>query len=234
MARLPEEFLEWNYYARRELLMKVSRGLSGDPGGVFRELSARHNAVLCTASVNSEGGLDVNGKVVGVGYVPKLEWAGEIIAELEEHLKLSDEELSCGGRSREEVLREHSTRGIRLLLNHVYLEHSLADERIDFEKMTSLELALRVPHSSKHTWRNVQEFKKACLVFFQPPSISFEVRCKVSIHESGDYWKLVNLIHDAFHYVPPERRFGRPAYVFHVEEVYDNSASASGFGRRLA
>jgi len=45
---------------------------------------------------------------------------------------------------------------------------------------------------------------------------------------------VVNLVHDAFHYTPPERRSLRPAYIFNVEEVYDNSATPGGFGRKLA
>lgn len=234
MARLPREFLEWNYYQRRELLARASQGFAGDPGSVFREIAARHNAVLCTAACLPGGEVEVNGKVLGVGYVLKREFVGEAVERLEEHLKLSDEALSSGGRGREEVLREHAARGLRLLLDLVYLEPSLAEEKVDFEKLASLELALRVPHSSKHTWGIVQRSRRASLVFFHPPSISFEVRCTISVHESGEYWRLVNLVHDAYHYVPPERRLGRPAYIFNVEEVYDNSATPKGFGRRLA
>lgn len=234
MARLPKEFLEWNYFARRELLLKVSRGSIGDPTSVFRELAARHNAVLCTAASLPNGSVEVNGKVVGVGYVLKREHLGEAVRRLGEHLKLSDEALLSGGKSTEEVLRGHAERGLKLLLELVYLEPGLAEERVDFEKLASLELALRVPHSSKHTWTLLQRSRRACIVFFQPPSISFEVRCTVTIHEGDEYWRFVNLVHDAFHYTPPEKRTSRPAYIFHVEEVYDNSASPSGFGRRLA
>ncbi|MEM1692180.1 MAG: hypothetical protein QW517_07485 [Thermofilaceae archaeon] len=234
MARLPKEFLEWNYYARRELLLKVSRGFAGDQGAIFRELAARHNAVLCTAASLPDGSVEVNGKVVGVGYVLKREFLGEAVERLEEHLRLSDEALLSGGMSRQEVLREHAERGLKLLLELVYLEPGLAEERVDFEKLASLELALNVPHSSRHTWSILQRSRKACIVFLQPPSISYEVRCTVSIHEGDEYWRLVNLVHDAFHYTPPERRSLRPAYIFHVEEVYDNGATPAGFGRRLA
>lgn len=234
MARLPSDFLAWNYYARRELLAKLFQGSTGDRGAIFRELSARHNAVLCTAASLPDGGVEVNGKVVGVGYVLKREFLKEAVEKLDEHLRLSDEAFRSGGKSREEVFWEHAERGLKLLLELVYLEPSQAERRADFEKLASLELALRVPHSSKHTWKILQKSRKACIVFLQPPSISFEVRCAVSIHESDEYWRFVNLVHDAFHYTPPERRPLRPAYVFHVEEVYDNSATPEGFGRRLA
>lgn len=231
MVELPREFLEWNYFDRRRLLLKLLSGGFEDPRLMFLEF-ARHNPVLCTAA--SGGGVEVNGKVVGVGYVLKPDFMREAAERLEEHLRATDEAVAAGERSREELAREHAARGLKLLLELVYLEPETAAERVDFEKLASIELALRVPHSSKHTWSILQRSRRACLVFYQPPSTSFEVRCSVSIHESGDYHRFVNLVHDAYHYTPPERRGGRPVYIFHVEEVYDNSASPRGFGRKLA
>jgi len=233
MVKLPREFLEWNYFARRELLLKLLSGGFEDPRLLFIEFT-RHNPVLCTAAVGERGVVEVNGKVIGVGYVLKPEFVPEAARRLEEHLKATDEALAAGERSREEVLREHAVRGLRLLLELVYLEPGTAEGRVDFEKLASIELALRIPHSSKHTWSIIQRSRRACLVFYQPPSISFEVRCSVSIHEGDAYHRFVNLVHDAYHYTPPEGRSGRPVYLFHVEEVYDNSASTKGFGRRLA
>jgi len=233
MAKLPREFLEWNYFARRELLSKLSSGGFEDPRLLFIEF-ARHNPVLCTAAVGEGSVVEVNGKVIGVGYVLKPGFLTEAARRLEEHLKATDEALAAGARSREEIVREHAARGLKLLLELVYLEPEAAEERVDFEKLASVELALRVPHSSKHTWSILQRSRRACLVFYQPPSTSFEIRCVVSIHEGDAYHRFVNLVHDAYHYTPPERRGGRPVYLFHVEEVYDNSATPKGFGRRLA
>jgi len=233
MVKLPREFLEWNYFARRELLLKLSSGGFEDPKLLFIEFT-RHNPVLCTAAVSDEGAVEVNGKVIGVGYVLKPEYIPEAAKRLEEHLKATDEAIAAGSRSREEVVREHAVRGLKLLLELVYLEPEAAEERVDFENLASAELALRIPHSSKHTWSIIQRSRKACLVFYQPPSTSFEVRCNVTIHDGDAYHWFVNLVHDAYHYTPPERRGGRPVYLFHVEEVYDNSASPKGFGRRLA
>lgn len=232
MVKLPREFLEWNYFARRRLIARVLEGGLEDPRQLFLEFT-RHNPVLCTAAPG-DAGVEVNGKVVGIGYVLKPSFLPEAIERFEEHLRATDEELEAGTRSREELVHEHASRGLRLLLELVYLEPEAAEERVDFEKLASLELALRVPHSSKHTWSLVQKSRRACLVFFQPPSTSFEVRCSVSVHDGDEYHRFVNLVHDAYHYTPPERRSGRPAYVFHVEEVYDNSASPRGFGRKIA
>jgi len=232
MAKLPREFLQWNYFARRELLLKLSSGGFEDPKLLFIEFT-RHNPVLCTAAVGEGGDVEVNGKVIGVGYVLKPEYIPEAARRLEEHLKATDEAVAAGLRNQKEIVKEHAARGLRLLLDLVYLEPEAAEERVDFEKLASVELALRIPHSSKHTWSILQRSRKACLVFYQPPSISYEVRCSVSVDEGGAYHRFVNLIHDAYHYTPPEKRGGRPVYLFHVEEVYDNSASPQGFGRRL-
>jgi len=89
--------------------------------------------------------------------------------------------------------------------------------------------------SSKHTWQAVQHNANACLLFYQPPSVSFEVRGTIGIHEGDGYHEFVNLVHDLFHYSSPEKRSERrPVYVFSVDEVYDNSAASTGFGVRLA
>jgi len=87
------------------------------------------------------------------------------------------------------------------------------------------------PHQ---TWSIVQSSRAASLLFFQPPSVSFEVKGRLTVHMDDAVHKLVTLIHDAYHYTPPEHRSDRPVYVLHVEQVYDKSPTPSGFGRRLA
>lgn len=233
MVQLPEKFLEWNYYARRSLISDLLAGNVKDPYRLQLEFT-RHNPVLCTAAPRNDGKVEVNGKVIGVGYVLRREYLDSAIKILEEHVKTTDEELASRPGEANKILEEYSSRGIRLLLDLIYLPRGLAEERVDFEKLASLELALRVPHSSKHTWSIVQRSREACLVFYQPPAISFEIRCTLSIHVDDAYHKFISLVHDAFHYTPPEARTNRPAYLFHVNEVYDNSPSKAGFGRKLA
>ncbi len=235
MAVLPEEFLNWNYYARRRLLEKILKGeIKGGPE-FFLEFT-RHNPVLCTAAVDERGGVEVNGKVIGVGYIVKEEYLKEYAEVFEEHLKKTDEKyekIRHDKTALNQLYREHAKRGLKLLLKYIYLERRKAVEVMDFKKLSSIELAKRLPHSSKHTWNLLQRNKNACLVYFQPPSISYEIRVKVSVHLDDLYHRFVTLIHDAYHYTPPEYRENRPVYIFHVLEVYDNSPNTSGFGRRI-
>ena len=153
MVRLPERFLEWNYYPRRRLLETLLRGDRVDTAKLLLEFM-RHNPVLCTAAA-TERGVEVNGKVVGVGYVLRRERLGEAIKAFREHLRTSDEAFEEARGSREALRRlyeEHSRRGIKLLLKYVYLPPDEAEEAVDFEKLASVELAKRLPWSSKHTW----------------------------------------------------------------------------------
>lgn len=236
MVKLPDEFLEWNYYARRKLLEKVARREPLSPETMYL-VAARHNPVLCTAAPRDDGTVEVNGKVVGVGYVVKRDRLSEVIKALKEHVKAMDERYEELKRDEEELrkaLQEYSVKGAKLLLEYVYLPPERATKEVDFEKLATVELAKRLPHSSKHTWGILQRSRKACLVFFQPPLISFEVRSTITIHEGDEYHEYVTLVHDAFHYTPLERRADRPVYIFHVEEVYDNSPTPRGFGRRIA
>ncbi len=236
MARLPEKFLEWNYYSRRRLIKQVLEGKIKDTARFFLEFT-RHNPVLCTAAQREDGLIEVNGKVVGIGYVVKEKYLGEKIRVFKEHIALSDAQYSEVKDNRDalrKLFEEHSRRGLRLLLEHIYLEPEEAENVVDFEKLTTIELAARIPHSSKHTWSIVQRNKTACIVFFQPPSTSFELKGRLTIHLDDRYHSFVTLIHDSYHYTPPERRGGRPVYIFHVEEVYDNSPTPQGYGRKLA
>ena len=236
MVKLPEKFLRWNYYPRRRLVQQMLEGKTGDPNKFFLEFT-RHNPVLCTAATRPEGGIEVNGKVVGVGYVLKRQVISEALKEFREHMKTSDEvyeRVKGDEAALERLYEEHSSRGLKLMLKYVYKPEGEAEGYVDFEKLATVELAKRLPWSSKHTWRIVQRSRTACLVFFQPPMTSFEVRGFIDVHLEGDLYELVTLIHDAYHYTPPAHRSDRPVYILNVTEVYDNSPTRSGFGTRIA
>jgi len=236
LVKLPEKFLKWNYYPRRRLAEQMLKGEIGDPSKFFLEFT-RHNPVLCTAAVNSDGSIEVNGKVIGLGYVLKREILSEALKEFREHMKASDEvyeKVKGEKEAMRKLYEEHSVRGLKLMLKYVYKPENEAEKFVDFEKLATVELAKRLPWSSKHTWNIVQRSRNACLVFFQPPMISFEVRGIIDIHIDGEYHELVTLIHDAYHYTPPEHRRDRPVYIINVTEVYDNSPSRSGFGTKIA
>lgn len=235
MVRLPNKFLEWNYYPRRRLVEKMLSGEQTRPEKFFLEFT-RHNPALITAAV-IDGRLVVNGKIVGCGYVLKREFLGEAIRVFRQHIRESDEEYEKVAGDREALMRlyeKHAKRGAQLLLKHIYLPRGEADKYLDFEKLATVELAKRIPWSAKQTWRIVQHSNIASLLFFQPPSVSFEVKGRLTIHLDDDYHEFVTLVHDAYHYTPPSGRSDRPVYIIHVEEVFDKSPTRSGFGRKIA
>lgn len=96
-------------------------------------------------------------------------------------------------------------------------------EKIDFRSLGGLEMAF------KHSWENIRASKRATLVFFTPPSESFEVRCDVEIHDGDEICEYLNLLHRIYH----EGEENYPAYVFRIREIYDQSASKDGFGRLI-
>jgi len=200
--------------------------------------SVRHNPALCTACREDDGSVFLNAKIVGIGYVVKRELAEDTVKAFAEHTEHGDV-LFGNAKTKEEKEKassEYQKRGARLLAEQLYFEGlEEAAKRIDFGKMATIELALNKPSSSKHTWQIVQRNPNAVLLFYQPPMVSFEIRGTIEIHEGDAYHRLVNLVHDAFHYTPPDRRASgkKPVYIFNVQEAYDNSASTEGFGTKL-
>jgi hypothetical protein len=238
MVALPKSFLEWNYFPRRKALLDfVNQRSMEDPYRFFLE-STRHNPALCTAFQREDGQILVNAKIVGIGYVTREKYMYNAIRAFREHLESGNKTFRRAQTrdEREQSSREHQRRGASLLLEHLYFEDpKAADERLDFTKMSTIELALTKPHSSKHTWQTVQHNLNACLLFYQPPSISFEVRGNIEIHENDPYNELVNLVHDSFHYTPTRATSAkRPVYIIDVQEVYDNGPSPAQFGKRIA
>jgi hypothetical protein len=238
VVALPESFLRWNYYPRRKALLDLVNGrLMEDANRFFLE-STRHNPALCTAFRKENGEIVVNAKIVGAGYVAREGYMDSAIRALGEHLEYGDElfDKNQAGNESDRNSREYQRTGASLLLEHLYFEDpKIADERVDFGKMSTIELALSKPHSSKHTWQIVQHNLSACLLFYQPPSISFEIRGEIEIHENDSYSEFVNLVHDSFHYTwMKETRRKRPVYLINVDEVYDNGPSPTAFGKKIA
>ena len=235
MVELPDRFLTWNYYPRRRTFLKILNGEKTDMNEFFLD-STRHNPALATASSAPDGTLDVNAKIVGAGYVVKERLLRDSIDELLAHIEKGDRDFESAEseKDRRGFLEGFQARGMRTLLKVLYFDPAKAREHVDFTKMSTLELAVNIPNSSKHTWTNVQSSRKACLLFYRPPNISFELRGEVEVHVDSDYRELVNCVHDSFHYTPQDQREGRPAYIFRVEAVYDNSPTAEGFGKRIA
>ena len=224
---LPKKFLGWAYFDRVKQLRNLLRGeLTGDPRLASRFLldSTRHNPVFCTASTDQKGHITVNGKVVGAGFVLKNGFLKEALKKLEEHVD------SFSNLSIDEYMRN----GGHLLLELLYFEDmEEALRKVDFSKITTLELAEGMAGFVQHTWHNLQRYtKEACLIYYMPPTLSFEVRGEVEIHREGSYHQFVNLIHDCVHKFRPSRT-DKPAVILNVKEVYNNSASLEGFGTKI-
>jgi len=204
--QLPDEFINWIYKGRAQLVKNQLEGKMLEPAKMFLGFT-RH-----TPTVISHGPAGLNGSVKGVGFIPKPEYIEEVLKDYMEH-------INAGWRE------GYSTEGLKLLVKHIYGE-GCAD-RIDFTKLVSLELAM------KHSWENIKSNGEATLLFYQPPVVSYEVRCRVEIHTSGLIHKYTNAQHDVFHKPNVERWPQRPAYLFHILEIYDNSNTGTGFGRKI-
>ncbi len=238
MVALPENFLQWNYYTRRTWAQDfVSGEATRDMNKYFLE-TTRHFPTLCTACVNPDGSLLVNGKVLGISYVLKRKYLNDAIKAFREHI-LSGDELFAGVEKeshKREKLRIYHRRCMELFLKYLYFEPKVANERVDFTKLSGADFAKKRVKSTKHTWSIVQRCRRASLVFCRPPTISFELHGQLEIHENGEYHEFVNLAADAFHYTPPNQRTytNIPVYIFDVEAVFDNSASPTGWGIKIA
>ncbi len=233
---LPERFLEWAYFDRARLLktMKERAQAGGrieveSAGGRFQEPSliiesTRHNPVFCTASMNEEGHVTVNGKVVGVGFVLKKGFLEEAVEKFRTHVK------NYASFSR----NEYGRRGVDLLLELLYLEDvEEAFRKVDFSKLSTLEYAMGRPGVAEHTWTNLQRYRgEACLTYYMPPELSFEVKGDVELHREGPYHEFVNLLFDCIHRTRAGRT-DRPCIILNVKEVYDNSPTQYGYGTRM-
>lgn len=204
---IPAEFVRWAYEGRAELIRRQAQGEEVPAHEIFLGF-ARHNP-----AVVSNGPAGLNASIKGVGFVPKPEYLQESLEAYLAHIRRGWRE----GYSRE---------GLQVLMRVLYGPG--CRERIDFGRLGSLEMA------RAHSWANFQADPRVTLLFYQPPAISFEVRGHVEIHEEGSpYHTLLNAQHDVYHRPHPEGWAERPAYIFIFEEIYDNSATPQGFGKRL-
>ncbi|MGC8873684.1 MAG: pyridoxamine 5'-phosphate oxidase family protein [Chloroflexia bacterium] len=207
MSQLPEPFLEWLYRGRARLIQRQAAG-EPIPRNEMLLGFTRHSPAVVTC-----GPAGLNASIKGIGFVPKAEYLEEMIAAYLAHI----ERGWHPGYAQE---------GLQLLSDLLYSPG--AEERLDFSRLGTLELA------RGHTYANLRADPRVTLLFFEPPALSFEVRGRAEIHGEGSpYHRLLNAQHDVFHRPHPERWPERPAYVFTIEEIYDNSATEEGFGRQI-
>lgn len=196
MKPVPEEFIDWIFVKRKELIEKM---LSGK----VREHDIYLGFLRHTPAIATYGSAGLNASVKGVGFIHKEKYLGETIETLRESMKV----------------RRSQMEALKFLLEHIYQR-----EKIDFTRLTSIELA------RKHTWTNINKNPFATLIFYHPPTISYELRCKVKIHLNDVIHEFVNRIHDLYHGGKPQinKWNERPVYVFHIQEIYDNSPMKMG------
>ncbi|RKZ34285.1 hypothetical protein DRQ33_02475 [bacterium] len=200
---LPKKFLDWAYHKRARLVCRQVEGEQMHPREIFLGFTT-HTPVVITY-----GSAGINGSVKGIGFLPKKKYIQDVLEIYMEHIRTSDEP-------------RYADRGLKILYEQMWSDEAL--ERIDFSILGTLELA------KAHTWTNIHENQRVCLLFYEPPSISFEVRCIAEIHSDDIYHKFLNAQHDMFHHPNQNVWENRPAYIFRIKQIYDNSASRDGFG----
>ncbi len=161
-----------------------------------------------TPVVITDGPAGLSGSVKMVGFVPKKEYIRELAMKAYNYAYVN----------RPNSMRETA---------YILLQEFYRKELMDLELIGGLEMGF------KHSWENIKQTKKATLLFYTPPVISFEVRTIVEIHDSekDPYRIYLNSIHDIFHWDGSKSNY--PAYLFKIVEIYDNSAYRGGFGKKI-
>ncbi|MCD6418402.1 hypothetical protein J7M00_06440 [bacterium] len=198
-----KRFFDWAYHKRARTVKRQIDGENIHPREIFLSFTTHTPAII------THGSAGLNGSIKGIGFLPKQEFIDEILDIYLSHISTADEP-------------HYADRGLKILYEQMWSPE--AEERIDFSILGTLELA------KAHTWTNLHENATATLLFYEPPIISFEVRTKAEIHTDGIYHKFLNAQHDMFHRPNPDVWENRPAYIFRIEEIYDNSATKNGFG----
>lgn len=207
-VRTADSFFKWAFGTRANNVISLSNGENISMEKLFLSFTS-HSPALVT-----HGPAGLNASIKGIGFVPKREYMEEI---LEKYLRHINSYLPED--------KEYSNRGLKLLAQEIYAPEM--KHRIDFSIITTLELA------KNHTWENIQVNKEATYIFYQPPMISYELRGKITIDDDGIYKKFINAQHDVYHFPKKDEWDNRPALIFQIEEVYDNSANKNGFGTKL-
>lgn len=209
-----QKFFDWAFNTRAKNVIDMYNGVEVSHERMFLNFCSHEPAFV------SYGPAGLNASVKGVGFLPKDEYLEEILEKYIAHIK-----------TYEPGDKTYGQRGLKILIDCMYGEE--ARKNIDFTKLGTLEMA------KKQSWTNYQVNKEAALIFHQPPMISYKLKGKVEIYDeniSGKrelYQQFLNAQHDMYHTPDMSRWLTYPAYIFRIEEVYDNSATRTGFGRQL-
>ena len=211
-----KKFFDWAFDSRAKTVMKIYKGEQMSMEKMFISFCSHEPAFV------SYGPAGLNASVKGVGFLPKDEYLEETLEIYLKHIATFDPED-----------KTYSQRGLGILIEQMYGDETR--KRIDFTKLGSLELA------KKQSWINYQQNKEAALIFHQPPMISYKLKGKIEIYDQKQsgrreiYQQFINAQHDMYHTPSGGRELWleQPAYIFRIEEIYDNSATKDGFGAKL-
>ena len=241
MVKLPDEFLNYAYFWRQKWAKEmVERKGVENIHKIFID-TTRILPALCSAEINARGEIATNAKIIGAGFVPKPEYLEQTTKIFKEHIireGMDASKTTAFGRHEHatkedrEKLRDFQSKSLKLLIENMYFDKGIADTRIDFTKLCTIELGNQYPGKPAHMWKFAQKNKKATLLYFTPPVISYELRCGLEIHTEGPYFDFTHAVHDVYFGEDPSE-VHLPVYIFNVEEVFDNSATPQGYGRKI-
>jgi len=240
MSKLPEEFINYCYRWRSNWVKSLFDGtFEMDRNKMMLDIT-RLLPTVCIAQKDAAGSIVTNGKIMGVGFLLKPKYMREAADAFSEFIMEegidAQSALKAGGYDRfgsaRGMPKEWQIRALELLKKYLFFDKDEANEKLDFEKLSTIEMGTEFPGKAAHMSTFVKENKKATLVYFTPPVISFEVRAEIEIQTSGDYFDFVHGVHDVYHGENPDL-VDKPVYIFNIQEVYDNSATKKGFGQKL-
>ena len=219
MPRLSDHFLSHFFYGLRADYLERIKGEKKTLSEVFLGLT-RNNPVVVTCNNESKP----NGAVKSVGLHLKDEFLDEALTAYDEFLDWRwdkiKETMGADYEGEGWLYSPHPdfiVDGLKHALQHIYLPQEEAENRIDFEKLGTLE------GFNKTTWTNIQHNKKVAVVYYYPPGIHFQVNCTVEIQKSGPLREFINRAACLAHGDNPAKWPKRTAYIFHVDEVVDKS-----------
>ena len=208
ISELPDEFAEWNFKSRIELLEKIKKN-------EFPSFAGPHNAMIATQGIRRfDSKFAINNAVKGMGFLPKKDKMKEIIELL---------------RS---TINNNKNEKIDILINL----YSKPNEVFDRTQQISLEL-YSTPEFETHSVLNQMVNPRTAIVFLDIPCFELKVIAQLLHPEDSElteYEKAmveyVNLIHSYFH-----GKFDKKfiATVYHIIEVYNNSPGKNGKGVRM-
>jgi hypothetical protein len=209
-----ESFFNWAFRTRANTVIKIANKEEMSNEKMFLSFCSHDPALV------SYGPAGLNASIKGIGFMPKPEFLEETLNAYIAHIKSWTPED-----------KDYSQRGLALLIKYMYAPE--AQHRVDFTCIGSLEMA------KKHSYINYKANSEATIIFYQPPMISYELRGKMEIHDQMDsgkrelYQQFLNAQHDVYHQPDMNRWLRYPAYVFRIEEIYDNCVTKDGFGAKM-